>query len=283
MNEGGKIHRLAASPQTVHTGFYDSSIPPVLTIEPGDTVILSSMMLMDGRLRCGMTLDEMLAVRQEYIDRNTGSHTLTGPIFIKGAEPGDVLEVRIQKLVPAECGVNYHFPEGYRRGSLPGDFPAGQMRTLILDLKKMETVFAPGVVIPLRPFFGNMGVAPLPGEKRPHRFGGVVKSRICRIHQTLGDDGIADFIHASALEDIVDLALQKIADAPLAVSAANIKGQRVHFGAGGFHPSQDVAHLGPIAVGDNHLVSGRYQIDQVFRSSMTIFYLVRNITFFFLA
>jgi acetamidase/formamidase len=167
MREGGKIHRLAASPQTVHTGFYDSSIPPVLTIESGDTVILSSMMLMDGRLRCGMTLGEMLAVRQEYIDRNMGGHTLTGPIFIKGAEPGDVLEVRIKKLVPAECGVNYHFPQKFRRGGLPEDFPEGQMRTLILDLEKMETGFAPGVVIPLKPFFGNLGVAPLPGEKRP--------------------------------------------------------------------------------------------------------------------
>ena len=167
MNEGRKIHRLAASPQTVHTGFYDSSIPPVLTIESGDTVILSSMMLMDDRLRCGMTLGEMLAVRQEYIDRNMGGHTLTGPIFIKGADPGDALEVRIQKLVPAECGVNYHFPKRYRRGGLPDDFPEGQIKTLILDLEKMEAVFAPGVVIPLRPFFGNMGVAPLPGEKRP--------------------------------------------------------------------------------------------------------------------
>ncbi|NWF53411.1 MAG: acetamidase/formamidase family protein [Syntrophaceae bacterium] len=167
MEEKGKIHRLAASPQTVHTGFYDSTIPPVLTIESGDTVRMSSMMLMDGRLHCGMTLEEMLAVRQEYIDRNLGSHTLTGPIFIQGAKPGDVLKVRIQKLVPAECGVNYHFPEDYRRGGLPEDFPAGDMRTLYLDLAKMETLFAPGIVIPLKPFFGNMGVAPRPGEKRP--------------------------------------------------------------------------------------------------------------------
>jgi acetamidase/formamidase len=181
MNEGGKIHRLIASPQTVHTGFYDASIHPVLTIDSGDTVVMSSMMLMDGRLRCGMSLEELLATRQEYIDRNMGSHTLTGPIFVKGAEPGDVLEVRIQKLVPADCGVNYHFPQKFLRGSLPEDFPGGQIKTLVLDLDKMETAFAPGIVIPLKPFLGNMGVAPKPGEKRPAAipdyFGGNIDNK----------------------------------------------------------------------------------------------------------
>jgi len=63
--------------------------------------------------------------------------------------------------------VNYHFPQRFQRGTLPEDFPQGQIRTLFLDWERKETVFTPGVVIPLRPFFGNMGVAPRQGEKRP--------------------------------------------------------------------------------------------------------------------
>ncbi len=110
MSQGGKTLSLKATPQTVHTGFFDATIPPVLTINSGDTVSLSTMMLMDGQLRCGMTMEELFAKRQSYVDRKVGPHTLTGPIFVKGAEPGDVLEIRIQKLVPASCGVNYLMP-----------------------------------------------------------------------------------------------------------------------------------------------------------------------------
>jgi len=163
----GKIHKLIATPETVHTGFFDASIPPVLKIEAGDTVIMSTMMLMDGNLRCGMTLGELIIKRQEYAERKVGVHTLTGPIFIIGAEPGDTLEVRIKKIKTANCGVNYHLPGKLNVGSLPEDFPAGKLRTLELNVKKMETNFAAGIVIPLRPFLGVMGVAPKPGERRP--------------------------------------------------------------------------------------------------------------------
>ena len=181
MVPGGKIHTLKATPQTVHTGFFDAAIPPVLKIESGDRVNLSTLMLMDGQLRGGMTLEELLTKRQTYTDRGMGSHTLTGPIFVHGAEPGDVLEVRIEKLVPAGCGVNYHYPGRMNIGGLPEDFPGGQIKTLPIDAQKMETTFAPGVIIPLRPFMGVMGVAPKPGEKRPAAvpdyFGGNIDNK----------------------------------------------------------------------------------------------------------
>jgi len=181
MTQSGKVHTLKATPQTVHTGFFDAAIPPVLKVESGDTVVLSTMMLMDGQLRGGMTLEELLVKRQTYTDRKMGSHTLTGPIFIDGAEPGDVLEVRIKKLVPLDWGVNYHYPARMNVGGLPEDFPVGQFKTLRLDVQKMETTFAPGVVIPLRPFMGVMGVAPRPGEKKPAAvpdyFGGNIDNK----------------------------------------------------------------------------------------------------------
>ena len=163
----GKTHKLLASLQTTHTGFFDASIPPVLTIDSGDTVIMNTLMLMEGQLRCGMTLEELVTTRQGYIDRKVGPHTLTGPIFVKGAEPGDVLEIRIKKLIPVDCGVNYHFPARMNIGGLPEDFPVGQFKSIKLDVKNMKANPIPGVEIPLRPFFGVMGVAPQPGEKRP--------------------------------------------------------------------------------------------------------------------
>jgi acetamidase/formamidase len=164
---GRKMRKLGATLKTVHTGFFDASIPPVLTIESGDTVVMKSMMLMDGQLRCGMTMEEFLEKRKTYMDRKMSGQTLTGPIFVNGAEPGDVLEVRIKKLIPVDCGVNYHYPGNMNIGGLPEDFPAGQFKTLKLDRKNMKTTFAPGVVIPLKPFFGVMGVAPREGEKKP--------------------------------------------------------------------------------------------------------------------
>jgi acetamidase/formamidase len=142
---------------------------------------MNSLMLMDGQLHCGMSLEELIAARQGYVDRQLGPHTLTGPIFVQGAEPGDVLEIRIQKFVLADCGVNYHFPGKLGIGGLPEDFPNGQIKAFKLDLEKMETTFAPGIVIPLKPFFGVMGVAPRAGEKRvssiPDYFGGNIDNK----------------------------------------------------------------------------------------------------------
>jgi len=181
MKQDKKTYRLIASPKTVHTGFFDAALPPVITIESGDTVVMNSLMLMDGQLHCGMSLDELITARQFYVDRKLGPHTLTGPIFVQGSEPGDVLEIQIQKFILADCGVNYHFPGKLGIGGLPEDFPSGQIKAFHLDLEKMETIFAPGIVLPLKPFFGVMGVAPRAGEKRissvPDYFGGNIDNK----------------------------------------------------------------------------------------------------------
>ena len=181
MKQDKKTYRLIASPKTVHTGFFDAALPPVITIESGDAVVMNSLMLMDGQLHCGMSLDELITARQFYVDRKLGPHTLTGPIFVQGSEPGDVLEIQIQKFILADCGVNYHFPGKLGIGGLPEDFPSGQIKAFHLDLEKMETIFAPGIVLPLKPFFGVMGVAPWAGEKRissiPDYFGGNIDNK----------------------------------------------------------------------------------------------------------
>ena len=91
-------------------------------------------------------------------DRGPGGHILTGPVAIADAEPGDVLEVQIEKIdidVPFACN---GFSVG--RGFLPNDFPYGRRKIIPLDREKMLAHFAPGIEIPLHPFFGSMGVAP---------------------------------------------------------------------------------------------------------------------------
>lgn len=189
MQHAGKTHRLLATPQTVHTGFFDSTIPPVLTIASGDTVNLSTMMLMDNQLRGGMSFEELLALRQNYAERKVGGHTLTGPIFVTGAEPGDALEIRIGRLIPIEFGVNYHLPGHMGIGGLPEDFPRGQFKTFRLDRTRHETAFAPGITVPLAPFLGAMGVAPRPGERMPAAipgyFGGNIDNKELREGATL--------------------------------------------------------------------------------------------------
>jgi len=181
MGARAREHVLRAGPQTVHTGYFDSTLPPVLSIDSGDMVVLSTMMLMDGQLRCGMSPEELLALRQCYVDRGIGPHTLTGPIFVRGAEPGDVLEVRIGRLLLADGGVNYHLPGTLKAGALPEEFPNGRIRTLQFDLETMTASLTPEIRVPLKPFLGIMGVAPRPGERRPSGvpdyFGGNIDNK----------------------------------------------------------------------------------------------------------
>ena len=91
-------------------------------------------------------------------DKGPGGHILTGPIYIEGAEPGDVLEVRILKI---ELTSPFAY-NGFRPGSgfLPDDFPFARTKIIPLDRTRMMGHFADSVEIPMRPFFGSMGVAP---------------------------------------------------------------------------------------------------------------------------
>jgi acetamidase/formamidase len=181
MGQSGKIHKLTVTAATAQRDFFDASVPPVLTIESGDTVVMNTIMLNGDQLRCGITIDEIMAIRKGYSDRKEVAPTLSGPIFVKGAEPGDVLEVRIKKLVPIDCGVNYHYPGAMKRGSLPEDFPNGQVKTFRFDPEKKVTAFSPDINIPLRPFLGRIGVAPKPGERKvgsaPHYCGGNLDNK----------------------------------------------------------------------------------------------------------
>ena len=174
-----KLHKLPATPGNVYTGYFDREIQPVLRIESGDSVSLQTLMLNDDQLRPGMTMEEFSAIRQG--DPARVGHTMTGPVHINGAEPGDVLKIEVLRLVPRPYAVGYVRPGSMNAGALPEDFPEGQFRTFALNLATMTTEFAPGISVPLRPFMGVMAVAPgEPGRlptAPPREFGGNIDCR----------------------------------------------------------------------------------------------------------
>ena len=154
-NTEGKVHILPATMETTQWGWYDNSVKPVLTVKSGDTVIMETMMHFHDQFMPGKTLADLAKIRADNPGR--GAHTLTGPIFVEGAEPGDVLKVTINKIIPRSYGMNVNYPGV--AGLFPKEFPDGQIRLVYLDWDKKVAEFLPGVFIPLRPFPGIVGVA----------------------------------------------------------------------------------------------------------------------------
>lgn len=159
-----RIHSLPAEPGNVRVGVIDRSHPPRLHIESGDEVRLSTLNLWAGEVGFGEPFETVVAVRQRYAGR--GPHTLTGPIAVRGAKPGDVLKVEVLRLDVGPTAMNIMTPAGQSRGLLAPEFVHGSVRHYALDRERMVAPFGHGIEVPLRPFLGIMGVAP-PGEG-PH-------------------------------------------------------------------------------------------------------------------
>src|SRR6202163_4251402 len=157
-------YSLKPTPKTVAWGYYDASTPPVLRIKSGDTVEIQTLItstpnrLEGAGVKPADVEQSLRDIVKEVTNKGPGGHILTGPIFIETAEPGDVLEVRIKSIKLAIPYAYNAFSPG--RGFLPEDFPYAKMRIIPLDEKRMLAHFADGIEIPLRPFFGSMGVAP---------------------------------------------------------------------------------------------------------------------------
>ena len=157
-------YHLKPTPETVAWGYYDATARPALRIRSGDTVEVQTLTVASPRQleQAGLPPDQVEPALREIhgkvTDRGPGGHILTGPIYIEGAEPGDTLEVRIRKIQLAVPYATNAFRPG--RGFLPDDFPYARFKLIPLDRERMVARFAPGIEIPLRPFFGSMGVAP---------------------------------------------------------------------------------------------------------------------------
>jgi acetamidase/formamidase len=162
-------HTLLATPATVAWGYYSGQSKPVLTVKSGDTVrmqTLSTCGSPETMMSRGVKAEDIPAythaIYKEVTDKGPGGHILTGPVAIAEAEPGDVLEVQILKV---EMDVNFACNAfGVGRGFLPMEYPYSRSKIIPLDRDKLIGHFGPGIEIPLRPFFGSMGVAPAGGK-----------------------------------------------------------------------------------------------------------------------
>ena len=177
-------HRLDASPDTVHWGYFDGTLKPLLTVDSGDTVTFSTVSGLPWQLPkpgSGLTLPPPLAaIHQKLQPKAGGPHILTGPVAVRGAKAGQVLEVRIKSI-------ELHYDWGYNAirplaGALPDDFKEPRVIHIPLDKKRNVGTLPWGLELELKPFYGIMAVAP-PGAwgviptNPPRRNGGNMDNK----------------------------------------------------------------------------------------------------------
>jgi acetamidase/formamidase len=180
---------LRSTPETVIWGYITADVPPALTIKSGqtvkvDTVSHQGLLTGDDPVtffgKAGIPKDQVLQDATDIYSKvrrvkGLSAHVLTGPIYIEGAEPGDMLEVRVHKLeyrVP--YGVNNSGP---RVGVLPHLLTAPAPKIIKFDTARNVALFSPEIEVPLAPFLGIMAVAPsrdvlLVSSRPPWRWGG---------------------------------------------------------------------------------------------------------------
>jgi acetamidase/formamidase len=177
---GTNTHVLRSSPQTVHWGFFDGALDPVLTIDSGDCVVIECVSGNPEWMPPNSSGFEVLPeLRQihEHVKRGTGNHILTGPIFVRGAAVGDVLEIHIHEIeLRQNWGYNLFRAYG---GTLPDEFPYYRIIHVALVRERNQAILPSGLAVPLRPFFGQLGVAPpkafgRQNSKEPREFGGNI-------------------------------------------------------------------------------------------------------------
>lgn len=173
---------VGSTPENISWGRFDPASAPVATVGSGDTITLDCLPSWLAHLRVpspfAMLEDHRTAV--ESVPRGPGPHFVTGPVAVRGARPGDVLQVSIEQVTPRQdWGWNGIWPG---KGALPDRFEAESIRFIGIDLARGVIPLPGGVTIPLRPFFGILAVAP-PAEAgpqstvEPQKFGGNIDNR----------------------------------------------------------------------------------------------------------
>jgi len=155
-------YRLDAGADTVHWGYFDAALKPLITVDPGDTVVISTVSGHSNQLppaNSGLTVpDALRAVHAHVQPKLGGPHILTGPVAVRGAKAGQVLEVRIK-------AIDLNFDWGYNvirplAGALPDDFKQTRLIHIPLDRKRMVGKMPWGLELALKPFFGIMATSP---------------------------------------------------------------------------------------------------------------------------
>jgi acetamidase/formamidase len=176
-------HHLHCTPETAHWGFFDAALKPVLQVRSGDRVSIECVSGnpedLPGKDLGFQVLPDHLEIHAR-LAKGSGNHILTGPVYVEGAKPGDMLEVRIQDIqLRQDWGWNI-----FRAlmGTLPSEFPYFRRMHVRLNKERMTATMPWQQEIPIRPFFGQLAVAPRPeygrqNSKEPREFGGNIDNK----------------------------------------------------------------------------------------------------------
>lgn len=156
-------HRLTSVSEHLHWGAFSATFPAVIEVEPGDQVIIETISGGPNQVPAEKR-DNLLPDHAAFLASGAKpilpGHVLTGPVAVRGAEPGDVLEVRvIDVALRQDWAWNMIAP---LKGSLPEDFSTTRVIHIELDDEAGTATPPWGVELPVNPFFGVMGVAPPP-------------------------------------------------------------------------------------------------------------------------
>ncbi len=162
----GKHYVLPANKDTTQWGWLDPAEKPKVVVNSGDTISIETLRHSMDEIKPGATMEEIVKLR--LANPGGGPHTVTGPIYVNGAEPGDTLEIHIRKIVMKDSGFNFNLPgkQFPTVGLLASEFPEGHVEYFKLDPQTMTTEFKPGIILPLRPFPGTIADGPDPNEPK---------------------------------------------------------------------------------------------------------------------
>ncbi|GAB4378976.1 MAG: acetamidase/formamidase family protein [Elainellaceae cyanobacterium] len=178
----GQIHEVKSVPENVIWGeLFKPDSAPILTVQSGDRIVMETVshegilpdqgdtveFLTAGGVAQEDILPDQMTVKATVEKSGPGPHVITGPIYVEGAEPGDVLEIKT-------VSIDYRVPYGvisnrHGRGSLPGEYPENgapiYTKVIPIDAERQVGIFRPSnglpdIEMPLKPFMGLMGVVP---------------------------------------------------------------------------------------------------------------------------
>ncbi len=173
----GRTHVVPSTPETVALGVFDPKRRPVATVDSGDVVVYADTWThFLNRLQPGVTIEELAVMRADC--RGRGVHSIVGPVAVRGAMPGDVVQLRMLKLETVGFGANFHNPRAIGTGALAEEFEHGHIAYFALDAQRGFVEFDERIRLSLRPFQGTLGLAaegrdPI-SSVAPHRHAGNI-------------------------------------------------------------------------------------------------------------
>jgi acetamidase/formamidase len=191
VKRAARTHLLRSSPETVHWGYFDAGLAPVLMIDSGERVTIECVSGNPDWLpppSAGFAIPPELLEIHRRAKQGTGNHILTGPIYVREAGVGDVLEVRILDIsLRQNWGYNLFRAYG---GTLPEEFPYYRIIHVAIDHNRGVAVLPSGLEVALRPFFGQLAVAPpkafgRQNSKEPREFGGNLDCKELTVGSTI--------------------------------------------------------------------------------------------------